>query len=117
MKALRYILSEKELSRAKVAVLTGGPDWPTSVLTGILDLPLLSMLYGSLPVIFLIAPCCVSGGFMLRAAAEQDERTKGMYNALKEISGVLALLLPAILNVLLVHFVQSVTTQFHKDLN
>merc|ERR1711953_500996 len=40
-----------------------------------------------------------------------------MHNALKEISGVLALLLPATLNVFLVHFVQSVTTQFHKDLN
>lgn len=117
MKALRYILSEKELSRAKVAVLTGGPDWPTSVLTGILNLPLFSMLYGSLPVIFLIAPCCLSGGFLLRAADEQDEETKRVYKAVQQISGALALVMPAGINVLLVHCVQAVTTKFQHELN
>ena len=51
----------------KGAILIGGPDWPTSVLTGILKLPLLSMLTGTLPVAFLVAPTVMAGAFMLRA--------------------------------------------------
>ena len=39
IKAIGYILSKPGLSVPKVAILCGGPDWPTSVLTGILKLP------------------------------------------------------------------------------
>ena len=69
IRAIRHILSEPGLAflnPRKVAILCGGPDWPTSVLTGILKLSLPDMLLGSTPVIFLIAPCVFAGAFQLR---------------------------------------------------
>jgi len=116
-RSIEKILQTRGLNLPKVSVLVGGPDWPTSVLTGILDLPLCSMLYGTLPVVFLIAPCCISGGFLLRAAEESDDGKKGIYHALQEISGVIAIVLPATINVLMVHYVQVITTEFHTELN
>ena len=67
IRALRKILSEPGMRLPKVAVLIGGPDWPTSALTGIMGLRLSSMLFGSLPIIFLIIPCVLTGAFQLRA--------------------------------------------------
>jgi len=57
VKAIKSILTKPGMRRDKVAILIGGPDWPTSVLTGVLKLSVLKMLFGSLPVIFLVAPC------------------------------------------------------------
>ncbi|CAK0900514.1 unnamed protein product [Prorocentrum cordatum] len=51
----------------KVAILCGGPDWPTSVLAGILKLNVLKMELGTVPIIFFITPCTLSGAFYLRA--------------------------------------------------
>jgi hypothetical protein len=67
IRALRKILSEPGMHLSKVAVLIGGPDWPTSVLTGIMGLPLPSMLFGSIPIIFLIIPCVLTGAFQLKS--------------------------------------------------
>jgi hypothetical protein len=48
---------------AKVSILVGGPDWPTSVMCGIMGLPLLPVLVGTLPVALLIIPTVLSGSF------------------------------------------------------
>jgi len=50
IRAIRFCLEKPGLSPAKVAILCGGPDWPTSVLCGILKLPLHECLIGTLPV-------------------------------------------------------------------
>jgi hypothetical protein len=50
----------------KVAILCGGPDWPTSVLAGILKLNIFKMELGTLPIILFITPCTLSGAFYLR---------------------------------------------------
>merc|ERR1719409_2188542 len=55
-------------------ILVGGPDWPTSVLTGILNLPPAKMLMGTLPVQIVIAPCCCAGAMMLK---KDDSATMG----------------------------------------
>ncbi len=65
-RAIKLILSAPGISSDKVMVLCGGPDWPVSVTTGILGLSLPQMLLGSTPIIFLIAPCVVSGAMLLR---------------------------------------------------
>ena len=52
---------------AKVSILCGGPDWPTSVLTGILKLSVIQMQIGTLPIIGLVAPCVFAGAFQLKA--------------------------------------------------
>eukprot|EP00051_Salpingoeca_urceolata_P005512 m.73872 g.73872 ORF g.73872 m.73872 type:complete len:928 (-) comp14390_c0_seq2:177-2960(-) len=66
IRATRRILERPGFSPGKVFILIGGPDWPTSVLTGILRLPLGSMLFGSLPVGFMVIPCVLAGAFLLR---------------------------------------------------
>eukprot|EP00747_Dinoflagellata_sp_TGD_P066637 gnl/TRDRNA2_/TRDRNA2_154900_c0_seq1.p1 gnl/TRDRNA2_/TRDRNA2_154900_c0~~gnl/TRDRNA2_/TRDRNA2_154900_c0_seq1.p1 ORF type:complete len:381 (-),score=49.69 gnl/TRDRNA2_/TRDRNA2_154900_c0_seq1:52-1194(-) len=49
-------------------MLVGGPDWPTSVLAGIMKLSLIQCLIGTLPVIFFLVPCAFTGSFYLKAS-------------------------------------------------
>lgn len=63
VKATKLNLKEKGLGLAKVSILVGMPDWPTSVLCGIMGLPLIPILVGTLPVVILIAPTILIGFF------------------------------------------------------
>lgn len=67
IKAIRLILTKPGLGIDKIAILCGGPDWPTSVLTGILKLSVFKMLFGTIPVVFLVFPCVMSGAFVNEA--------------------------------------------------
>ena len=51
--ALKKLLEPKGLTFPKMAILSGGPDWPTSVLAGVLKLELLPCLLGTLPCFLL----------------------------------------------------------------
>eukprot|EP00927_Polykrikos_kofoidii_P050674 TRINITY_DN44568_c0_g1_i1.p1 TRINITY_DN44568_c0_g1~~TRINITY_DN44568_c0_g1_i1.p1 ORF type:complete len:1062 (-),score=146.97 TRINITY_DN44568_c0_g1_i1:190-3375(-) len=66
VRCIDKILREPGLTVAKVAVLCGGPDWPTSVTAGILRLSLFECELGTLPIIFFIVPCALSGSFYLK---------------------------------------------------
>lgn len=66
MRAIRRILLQPGLSFPKMCILVGGPDWPVSVTTGILRCDVFQMLFGTLPVVFIIAPSVMSGAFMLK---------------------------------------------------
>jgi len=72
MKAINLILQEPGLTRAKVAILVGGPDWPTSVLTGVLKLKAYQMQLGTLPVLIPIAFIVMTGGSMLKMGEKPD---------------------------------------------
>ena len=61
LRAARFVLMQRGLTFDKCMVLCGGPDWPTSVFTGIIRLSCPQMLLGSLPVILVIAPCSSLG--------------------------------------------------------
>lgn len=70
VRAIKIILQDPAwLSRGKVAILVGGPDWPTSVTTGILGLPLLPMLVGSLPLVFPLSLTTLAGSMMLKVSS------------------------------------------------
>jgi len=73
IRAMRVILSDKGITARKVAVLVGGPDWPVSVLCGILDLNLLSILIGTLPVVLLIIPTVFCGSFAYMGSIATDD--------------------------------------------
>merc|ERR1719491_496992 len=73
-KSIERILDTKGLNLPKVSVLVGGPDWPTSVLCGILRLNLPSICFGTLPVLFVSAPCVVAGAFMSNPGKKTDDR-------------------------------------------
>ena len=66
MRAIKLMMSRPGLTVAKVCTLVGGPDWPTSVMMGVMGMPLGPILFGTTPIIFLIAPLAFSGGFMTR---------------------------------------------------
>jgi hypothetical protein len=67
IRAIRLILQEKGLSPNKMTILVGGPDWPTSVLTGILKQSYIQMLLGSTPFLITIPITVLAGALQLRA--------------------------------------------------
>jgi hypothetical protein len=67
MRAIRYCLMQKGLNPAKIAILCGGPDWPTSVLCGILRVPLHEAMIGTSPVLVLyLGYTVLAGAFTLK---------------------------------------------------
>jgi hypothetical protein len=77
-RAIEKILKVRGLSIGKVAVLVGGPDWPTSVTCGILKLNIPQMLLGTAPVFFVSSPCVMAGAFLSQTTSGVDS----MYSAL-----------------------------------
>jgi hypothetical protein len=73
IRAVQMILEKPGMPLSKVSVLVGGPDWPTSVLCGILRLNLLSIVLGTCPVIFVSTPVVLSGAFMAGPNESQSE--------------------------------------------
>ncbi len=66
IRAVELILMEPGLTFGKVAILCGGPDWPTSVLTGLLKCKLSQMMLGTAPIIVFVTPVVMTGAFFLR---------------------------------------------------
>ena len=70
MRAIRYCLEQKGLSVAKIAILCGGPDWPTSVLCGILKLSVVQMSIGTMPVLILyLGYTTIAGALQLKVGS------------------------------------------------
>merc|ERR1719437_387673 len=76
MKAAEWLLTQPGLTVPKVAVLVGGPDWPTAVLCAMLKVPVVSMLVGISPVIVLIVPVVLSAAYTLKAARAPEGSSK-----------------------------------------
>lgn len=74
-RAIEKILKVPGLSIGKVAVLVGGPDWPTSVTCGILKLSIPQMLLGTAPVFFVSSPCVLAGAFLARPESASGENS------------------------------------------
>ena len=76
MRAIRYCLMQKGLNPAKIAILCGGPDWPTSVLCGILRVPLHEAMIGTSPVLVLyLGYTVLAGAFTLKTGGSCDTAT------------------------------------------
>merc|ERR1712238_401192 len=56
----------------KISILCGGPDWPTSVLAGMLNLSLLECEIGTIPIILFIAPCSLSGSLYIKKGTNDE---------------------------------------------
>mmetsp|Transcript_3321 Transcript_3321/g.12041 ORF Transcript_3321/g.12041 Transcript_3321/m.12041 type:complete len:839 (-) Transcript_3321:751-3267(-) len=108
IKAIKHILTKPGLSIGKVAILVGGPDWPTSVLTGILHLSLPAMLFGSIPVLFLITPTVLAGSLMLRQA------DGGIYTSLGSMFLALCALVQSLGLFAAMYFIEDVSAK-HRD--
>jgi len=66
IRAVEAILSKPGLSFGKCMILCGGPDWPTSVLAGILRLSLPQCMLGTSPIVSNVAPFVLTGSFYLK---------------------------------------------------
>lgn len=73
LRASKLVLAEPGFGMAKVSILCGGPDWPTSVLCGIMGLPLTPILVGTLPVIVLVVPMVLTGSFTYMTALKLED--------------------------------------------
>jgi len=72
MRAMGLVLGVDGLSMAKLFWLVAGPDWPTTVLTGILGLPFGPVFVGSSPAIILIAPTVFAAAALLQIESSDD---------------------------------------------
>mmetsp|Transcript_54167 Transcript_54167/g.156512 ORF Transcript_54167/g.156512 Transcript_54167/m.156512 type:complete len:810 (+) Transcript_54167:77-2506(+) len=89
-RAVEKILKHPGMKVGKVAILVGGPDWPTSVICGILQVSVPQMLLGTLPVYFVsIAPQTLVGALLTKELGSNDAK---MWVALKTVAtGIAAL--------------------------
>ena len=78
IRAMKLLLLKPGLGVAKVSILCGGPDWPTSVLCGIMDLPLIPILVGTLPVMLLVVPTVLAGSFTYMKGMFNEEENEGV---------------------------------------
>ena len=86
VKAIRHILMQPGMKRDKVMCLCGGPDWPTSVTAGILGCKLGRTLYGTLPVVIIVATSAMAGAFLY--AKEKG----GVYSSLADVVVMIGLM-------------------------
>lgn len=63
IRAVESILRRPGWSFAKCIILCGGPDWPTSVIAGILGLSLFQCELGTIPIILYVTPLSLTGSF------------------------------------------------------
>jgi len=73
MKSIRIILIEPGFSMSKTALLLGGPDWPTSVICGILGLDLFPILVATIPALIIIFPNVLTGALLVMADLKDDD--------------------------------------------
>lgn len=124
MKAVEWILSAKGCDPAKVSVLVGGPDWPTAVMTGILNIRLMDMLAGSVPCFFVILPVVLSAAFTLKAGEAAanpmegklgDAGREGLYRALSSVMITLSAVVQMGSMVLAGVYIQAVKEKYKAE--
>mmetsp|Transcript_16976 Transcript_16976/g.34956 ORF Transcript_16976/g.34956 Transcript_16976/m.34956 type:complete len:928 (-) Transcript_16976:16-2799(-) len=91
IRTMKLVLKQPGLNIAKVAILVGGPDWPTSVFCGIMRLPLHQILFGTLPVFLLIIPTCLSGTFLWMSLVMDPETRQPTYPWASTVSTIFLL--------------------------
>mmetsp|Transcript_58155 Transcript_58155/g.107381 ORF Transcript_58155/g.107381 Transcript_58155/m.107381 type:complete len:747 (+) Transcript_58155:113-2353(+) len=114
MKAAKHVLKRPGLDFDKVCVLVSGPDWPTSVFTGVLDLPLLQMLIGTTPVFFLILPVVVSGAYMARIGTTPEENAQ--YSFAASLAASVGVILQAASGVIFCVRVHALTEEYKDEI-
>ena len=96
IRTMKLVLQQPGLSVAKVAILIGGPDWPTSVFCGIMHLPLHQILLGTLPVFFLIVPTVLAGTFLWMSLLMDPVTKQPIYDWAVTVSTIFMLLAAAV---------------------
>merc|ERR1740129_1422763 len=63
MRAVELVLrtGDCECNQGRIAIINGMPDWPTSVLCGMIGLRITTTLFWTIPTVLVVAPTVVSG--------------------------------------------------------
>jgi hypothetical protein len=110
IRAVRRLLSVPGLSVGKVMILIGSPDWPIFVLTGILKQSVWQMQLATAPILVLIAPLVLAGGFLLKA----DQG--GSWEAIGNVTLAVAALLQVLAMLLALHYVAREVDEHYDEL-
>lgn len=110
IRCLEVVMRKKGLSAGKVAILCGGPDWPTSVLAGIMRLSLLECEIGTLPIIGFIIPFALTGSFYLKSADPTS-----MLSSASSLMLLLSLIVTGVLWAVSAWAVQQALEQNHEE--
>jgi len=105
----RSILTQRGFSWKKVLVLIGMPDWPISVLCGILDLAIVQVMIGTSPECLKVLPNCMAMAFLLKSREQPVP-----FNTLWNIAFFVGVLFPGCLTLVLAVVVKR-ETDAHKD--
>lgn len=118
IRAIEKVLKQDGINLPKVAVLVGGPDWPTSVLCGILKLNLFQCLLGTVPVILVSSPCVLAGAFMTgpNEPGEEDTNASGTWETLASTMLGASMVLQLASGVLALYFTQEVVGRCQEEL-
>ena len=84
MKAANFILKSKGINTGKVMLLCFGPDWPTSVLAGLLGANCWQCVLALSPMLLCTTPATLMGAFMTK--------TGTMYDTLFQVATLLTLM-------------------------
>jgi len=84
MKAANYILKSKGINMGKVMLLCFGPDWPTSVLAGLLGANCWQCVLALSPMLLCTTPATLMGAFMTK--------TGTMYDTLFQVATLMTLM-------------------------
>jgi hypothetical protein len=109
IRAVREILIQPGLTPGKVCVLCGGPDWPTSVLTGILGLSFPKMLFGSIPVAFLILPCVAAGALLAHPKNTPD--SEGPWKTISGVTLAISAMMQTLAMIAAMYFIEGVSAK------
>jgi hypothetical protein len=115
MRALERILENPGLHTDKVAVLVGGPDWPTSVLTGILRLKVAETLLGSTPCFLLIVPVVLAAACMSKATVDVARQEQWM--CLAKTMLMLSALTQAAAMIVAGFYLHRIASEHYDELN
>jgi len=117
MKGVAKILSTKGFSLPKVSVLIGAPDWPTSVICGILRINLFQCLLGTTPVIVVLTPCVLAGAFLAGPNVGSDEEdNEGIWSTLASSALAMSAAVQLASGVSALYFVQDTIHRYDDEL-
>lgn len=119
MRAVEKILQVPGLKLPKVCILVGGPDWPTSVICGILKLSLPQILWGTVPVLAISTPCVLAGALLAGGpdGADADPLARSSWETMAMSVSALAFLAQAASGVVAMYFIQKTVAKDFDELS
>jgi len=116
MRALERLLKQPGLSLPKVAILVGGPDWPTSVICGIIQNGAAQCVIGTLPIIFCIVPCVLSGAFLVSPITDNNSSEKSSWATLAAITALVSAGVQLVAMMLAGYFIEEMLVKHGDEL-